>query len=168
MNYFNQKTMIGTAVLLVAILCFYSFSPTRSNTGVVHLTALFQSFAGTLEMEAKIKQDLNRPHVLLDSLNNHLEYLNKTDKDNKVLIESTITKRNLLSEHLQVELTKLNKEYTDKIWSQINSYVQEYAVEKDLDYLYGLDGSGNIMYAKESSNRTADILKYINDRYHGK
>jgi outer membrane protein len=45
--------------------------------------------------------------------------------------------------------------------------MQDYGKKHGYDFIYGAQGSGNLMYANGQKNITDEVLKYINERYQG-
>ena len=51
--------------------------------------------------------------------------------------------------------------------SNLNDVILDYGKENECDYILGADGSGSLMYAKDSDDITKDVLVYINNKYKG-
>lgn len=160
-------SLSGITLLLLCVLLFMSFETNSNNSVSVDLAHLFQNFDGTKQMENQVQSHLNRPQQMLDSLQNKLEWFKQNGRSQDEEAVSTYRKNELLSAQVKEELNKLNADYTSSIWIQINSYVQEYALENSLDYVYGVNGTGTIMYASKSKDATIEILDYVNKKYHG-
>ncbi|WP_418501220.1 OmpH family outer membrane protein [Flagellimonas sp.] len=52
--------------------------------------------------------------------------------------------------------------------NDVNDYIKEYGAEHGHKIIFGAMGSGNIMYAKEATDITKDVLEGLNNRYNGK
>lgn len=86
-------------------------------------------------------------------------------------LQDTI-KANLLKEELYNSLSKdvetQNKEIEKMIWTRLNPYIVEYGKDKGYDYIYGANGTGNVLYADTKKDITDDLIKYVNEKYHDK
>ena len=51
--------------------------------------------------------------------------------------------------------------------NDINDYVKEYGKEHGYPIIFGAGGNGNIMYAEDNADLTAEILIGLNKHYHG-
>jgi len=54
------------------------------------------------------------------------------------------------------------------IWKRLNPYIAEYGKEKGYAYIYGANGTGNVLYADEGEDITDELIEYVNKRYHDK
>lgn len=57
--------------------------------------------------------------------------------------------------------------YNNQILNQINQYMKEYGKDRGYDIIFGAEGSGSVMYAKESIEITDEAVSYINKKYKG-
>jgi outer membrane protein len=71
-------------------------------------------------------------------------------------------------ESFQESNDEMTKQFDEQIIKQINQYVKNYGERNGYKFIYGSDGSGNIMYADSTLDLSNDIIKYINAEYKGK
>lgn len=69
--------------------------------------------------------------------------------------------REAVTQKATAERQRLDKEALD----EINAYIKEYGKREGYDFILGATTSGNIVYAAEGTDITADVLKGLNERY---
>ena len=52
--------------------------------------------------------------------------------------------------------------------TQLNEYIEDFGEENKLDYIFGANGTGTIMYGNESKDVTKEVVTYVNKKYVGK
>jgi outer membrane protein len=57
--------------------------------------------------------------------------------------------------------------YNKAILDQVNKYVLEYGKANHYDYIFGVTEDGNILFAKEGEDITAQVLIFLNAKYEG-
>lgn len=62
---------------------------------------------------------------------------------------------------------KMVKQYDENIIKQLNQYVKDYGEKNKYQFIYGADGSGNLMYADSTYDLTKKIIEYVNERFNG-
>ena len=69
---------------------------------------------------------------------------------------------------IQKQIQEEDKKSTQTVINDINDYVKEYGKKKGYKIIFGASGSGNIMYADESSDLTDKVLEGLNAEFDGK
>jgi outer membrane protein len=169
----EKKIWIGAAVLIMLLITstvmLYLKIP---RSAYINSVELYNDFALKKELEKKIIRKQENNKFLKDSLYQELniDYLKlKGSKDAKAL-SSFDQKRQMYlhrENQMQQEEERLKQQYTEQIWKQLNQYVKDYGKAHNYTYIYGVEGTGNLMYADESRNITGEIKKYVNSRYNG-
>lgn len=166
-----KKYIIPIFTLIVA-----SCSSENSTVGVVDLPSLYASF--------DYQKELNDQFLLVEeSVKNEKDSLNKaiqtielslaqspeySEVDRSVLFDRAYTNYLSEQEYLDYYKDSIATDFSTKVWKQLNSYVEEYGAENDYDVIIGMQGNGNVMYAKEGVNITDDVIVYANNKYNGK
>lgn len=61
----------------------------------------------------------------------------------------------------------LRDQVSQQVWNRLNVYIKEYGLKNDFTYIFGTQGGGNVMYAKEALDVTEELLEYVNAKYEG-
>ncbi|PQJ80300.1 OmpH family outer membrane protein [Polaribacter porphyrae] len=69
---------------------------------------------------------------------------------------------------IQKQIQDEDKKATQTVINDINDFVKEYGKRKGYKIIFGASGSGNIMYARESSDLTELVLEGLNKEFEGK
>lgn len=72
---------------------------------------------------------------------------------------------NSYQEAIQKQIQEEDKKVTQTVINDINDYIKEYGKKKGYKIIFGASGGGNIMYADESTDLTAEVLKGLNGEY---
>lgn len=163
MKYFVAGILV--VVVLVAIVGFVSYSSEKS--GYVKLSKVYEEFELTKEYDKQMKDIQFKRKYLLDSLQMDITRSDSSSDNPTVLIQRKQAFYGL-SQQFEEDNDRLVKSMNEQIWKQINQYLQEYGKEKSYTYIYGADGSGQLMYAAEAKDITTDVSLYINAKYKGK
>jgi len=165
-----KKIIITLAVISIVVLCYWVYTKKSYKSAYIITGNLYESYKGTKELQSKVITQQNRYKLVLDSLRIEIN-LNMSDIANKQKNARTDELKKQYNA-LATDFKKYNEEYVQseqaKVWSQLNEYIQTYGKENNYDYIYGADGSGNIMYADSSFNITKEIVEFANSKYDGK
>lgn len=134
-------------------------SCTSKKTGYVDIFKLVNEFELQKEFTDQVKRDVDKEKAAIDSM---------------VFAEKL--KDPASSEHLRDELyttlyqktEQRNKEIESMIWARLNPYLVDFGKEKGYLYIYGANGTGNVLYADERENITDELIQYVNNRFHDK
>lgn len=160
------------AVFVVISLFFlgYRLLGKDSKVGFITTMKVFDAFRFKKELEKKYQTVQIAKQGYLDSLRLCIEFMEKPE--GKQLNEANVNelkKVYLLKERQYNEENEaLYKDYTERIWKQLNQYVEDYGKENHYKYILGANGQGNIMYADPAEDLTEKVIQYINARYEGK
>lgn len=69
---------------------------------------------------------------------------------------------------IQKQIQEEDQKMTQTVINDINSFVKEYGKENGYPIIFGAGGTGNIMYAEETSDLTNKVLEGLNNHYEGK
>ncbi len=68
---------------------------------------------------------------------------------------------------IQKQIQEEDQKMTQTVVNDINDYVKEYGKNHGYPIIFGAGGSGNIMYAEDASDLTAEVLIGLNEQYTG-
>jgi outer membrane protein len=96
----------------------------------------------------------------------------------KLSKEERITREKLLSmqqenlrqysQNAQKKVKEKDEQITQGVLNQVNSFVEDYGKKQGYDIVLGTTASGNILFAKENMDITAEVLKSLNEQYKSK
>lgn len=151
------RRSLSSLLILVAALLFQSCK--EQKTGFVDMFKLVSEFELQKEYSDQARKEFDRARSAIDSavaaerLRN--AELSETLKDDLYTAFSRKTE-----DH--------NKEIEKMIWTRLNPYITEFGKEHGYRYIYGANGTGNVLYADAGEDITGDLIKYVNNRYHDK
>jgi outer membrane protein len=169
----NLKYLLAIAIsLVISSMVFYLMRDiTAKKQAYVDTIKVFNAFEMKKTLEKKMKQALEQDRFMLDSLKLHLQviYNDSLIDGNKRFIalretQNKIDQKAYQASQNEIELTD---QYNTQIWKQLNQYLKEFGATKELDFMYGTSGQGNILYATEKYDLTTACIAYINDKYLG-
>jgi outer membrane protein len=173
----SGRTIFIIALVLIcaigasAMIFFYKQMP---KTAFVNTNELYSDFQLKKELEKKYSAAENARKAILDSLHNDLQLLSNQTRNSKSIDRKLEERYNSSQETFYAVQTRFEDEnellrdkYTEEIWNRINIYVKEYGERNGYTYIYGANGEGNLMYASNAEDITAEVKEYINKRYNG-
>jgi len=145
------------------------------KTGYIDLKELYNKFDLKKEMERKLSSMQAFSNNFIDSLDLEIMALSKQSDQSggkNVKLEDMIKEQKRQYLVKKAELEDRNKEmavkYDEQIWNQLNQYISDYGETNHYQYVFGVQGTGSIMYASKQNNITEDVVSYVNQRFHGK
>lgn len=165
-----MKILISINIALALVLGLITFSFFTSTKKIVYINTaeVFSEFRMTKELDKEVKAIENDRKSRMDSLNENVRRIQagiiKVSEEELMLVRKNyLEKQNQFSN----EITNVKQASTEKIWKQINQYVNDFGKEKNLDIILGANGQGSLMFAKEKIDITKDLITYINEKYSG-
>lgn len=169
--------------LTVALIAFgaavFSLLESRKYSELVYVDVnkLLEGYKRTAEVRAEFqkKSDLLKANVdsLLVNWQEELQAYEKerakmTKKELQLKQELLANKQeqiNNYQEAIQQQLKEEDRKTTQTVINDINSYIEEYGKEHQYKIIFGASGSGNLMYAHESTDLTQEVLEGLNAEY---
>jgi outer membrane protein len=162
----------GVNLLIVfgAVLYIKSTSP---KFAYVKVTDVYNGFQLKKELEADYthisqsqKLSLDSLTVQLKTLGNEISMKTASENDQKLY---AIKRNEYLLKNKQISdaNSTLTDKYDSEIWKQLNQYVNDFGKQHHYTFLIGASGTGNLMHADDSYDVTAEVIKYVNERYKG-
>lgn len=144
-----------TAIVLIMVLS----SCSQKKTAYVDMFELVQGFELQKEYSEEAKKEMDMKRAIVDSM----IYAEKMKDE----ASGEALKNNLYAAY-QIKVQERNAEIEKIIWKRLNPLVADYGKEHGYTYIYGANGTGNVLYAAEEENITKQLIEYINKKYHGK
>jgi len=157
------------ALGLCALMCgvVYNNIP---KTAFVDNQKLFEAFQGRKELENRLEQDSNQKKGMIDSLGLQIESMKeiaRTDENAQKRLQQMLQQYQRMNQEHQGYYQYKSQEYTEAIWKQISQYTLEYGQVNRYDYVFGIAGSGSLMFGKPQYDITEDVIEFINSKYAG-
>lgn len=141
------------------------------KTAFVDNQRLFNAFQGRKELEDRLEQEFNRKKLVMDSLGLQIKSLQQTTAasiDQQKQLQVMLQRYQQMQQDNQNYYQYKSQEYTEVIWKQISAYTRAYGEEYNYDYVFGIAGSGSLMFGKQHYDITDDVIHFVNKRYAGK
>jgi outer membrane protein len=158
--------------LTIAFGCFFYYK--LPHTAYMRTEEVYNDFKLKKELEVKMNQVQEQRNRILDSLGRELEVLAqeievKQIQSGEKINRYNIVRRNYLmkKEDFEEQNRALSAKYSEQIWKQLNQFIKEFGEKNSYDYIFGVHGEGNLMYADEHENITLELKQYVNDKYEG-
>jgi outer membrane protein len=171
----TRLSIIVLFILFLSLIGYLMYDRSLApKLAYIELSKVFVEFQMKKELEVKLKVVREKRQSLMDSLKFELQILSKQIEEQKGKDKDRIAvfsvKRDAYFEkqkHFEEDDANTAKMFDDQIFTQLNQYVKDYGNKNGYLIILGAEGSGALMYAKESINITEEIKKYVNERYRG-
>ncbi len=152
------RTLLSRTLVIISATVILSSCESK-KTAYVDLYKLVNEFELQKEYSDEAKRDMNKEKTMVDSIIISEKIKNPANYENI---------RNELYAALYKKTEEKNKEIESMIWKRLNPYINDFGKEKGYSFIYGANGTGTMLYADEKYNITDELIKYVNQRYHGK
>jgi outer membrane protein len=167
-----------TGVILSIAAASYLYI-TKPKMGYVNNVKLLTEYKGVEDLKKQYQEHLQSWQANMDTLT--AEFKNEVmvferDKTRmsaaqKASVEKYLGGRQEELYRYKSSLEQKAKEeeakYNKAILDQVNKYVLEYGKANHYDYIFGVTEDGNILFAKEGEDITAQVLIFLNAKYEG-
>lgn len=173
-----KKVPLLLGVLAVVLSCWaFYFSKYSSELVYVDVNKLIEGYNRTKLVKAEFDKKASTAKSQIDSLmTGWQKELQAYEKERASLSQKELElKKELLSnkqqqinayqENMQKHLFDEEKKTTQTVVNDINDYIKEFGKKNGYRIIFGASGTGNIMYADESSDLTEQVLKGLNEEY---
>lgn len=182
-NSVNAISKLATPLSILALIASLAslfISQSKSELVYVDVNKLLQSYDRTkVDREAFNKKTaVMRSNVdsLMTDWQDELKSYEKertsmTKKElalKQELLQNKQQQINNYQQAVQKQIQEEDQKMTQTVVNDINAYVKEYGKNHGHRIIFGAQGNGNIMYAKEGIDLTDKILEGLNKQYHGK
>lgn len=160
---------VANTVLALGIIIFLAFYITnlseKKELVYVDNIKLFNGFNMSKDLSDMHNKKINAKKKQVDSLYQQFQFHIKAEN------QAEMKKTQLVLQNADQQLKEMqqyvSKEVTQQVWNRLNTYIKEYSESKEYTIVLGTQGNGNIMYAKEAIDITAEVIEYANLKYEG-
>lgn len=176
-----NKFSLPLAVIAMLIAIFAVVKIQQSSELVyVDVNKLIEGYKRTKvvrgEFEAKAKTLKSNVDSLVVGWQNELKvyekerskYSKKELKLKQELLGNKQQQINNYQQAIQQQIKEEDQKATQTVINDINDFIKEYGKKEGYKIIFGASGSGNIMYAEESSDLTEKVLEGLNAEFEGK
>lgn len=152
------KSILLIVFFISTVVCGWLFYSNQKvpDTAFVDTNYLFENSEIRKHYEQILQAKKRDAKLHLDSLYSFV-VVNATDRSKMSFAEA--------KERFEAEHQKLEKDFLAKVYNQISNGTIRYGKAKGYDYIFGANGSGNLMYAAESHDVTKDVMVFINKEF---
>jgi len=165
----NHLLPIVNIVLTLGIMLFLAFYITslseRKEYVYIDNIKLFNGFNMSKDMSLIHTRKIKGQEKKLDSLYQLYQIDIKTKDDNKIKLSQQKLQKE--DEALGAMKQHFSKVVSQQIWDRLNTYINEFGKSQEYKIVLGTQGGGNVMFADDSVDVTAEVLKYANAKYEG-
>lgn len=153
---------ISPFLLLRAVLCVSALLPActtpgaRPPLGYINSPQVMQQYHGTAARRQAIELQARGWQRSLDSL-----IATQGTSPNGRQIEQVARYRAAL----QKRVLTAGQQADQQLLQEVNAYLKEYGKAHGYDFIFGATESGNIVYANQTKDLTADVLRELNQTF---
>jgi Skp family chaperone for outer membrane proteins len=125
----------------------------------VDSTKLFEEFDMKKDYDKKIEEDLKQDAMSLDSMNVLMK--NTADSNSIYQLRKDYY---VLEQMYNAKFEKLSTRYTKLVADRLNEYIKKFSESKKLELVVS-GGNGTILYVKETTDMTKQVVKFSNESY---
>lgn len=157
---------LGLALGIIIFLAFYIANLSEKKEQVyIDNIKLFNGFNMSKDLSEMHSKSLQQQGKKVDSLYQqfqfHVEAKNESAiKNTQQLLQAADQELKKLQQYASTEVSK-------QVWDRLNTYIKDFSVANEYAIVFGTQGNGNVMYAKESIDITKEVLEYANSKYEG-
>jgi outer membrane protein len=171
---------INLSVAMVALAtAIFSLFKSQQNAALVYVDVnkLLEGYKKTAVVRAEFQEKTavlraNVDSLLVDwqkELKAYEKERSKMSKKELALQQELLGNKqqqvNNYQQAIQKQLHSEDQKTTQTVVNDINAYVKEYGKKHRYKIIFGASGGGNIMYAGEGTNLTAEVLEGLNATY---
>ncbi len=171
-----MNKVIGLVLALCLLLSGTALYLARQNqlqTAYVDLARVYGEFKYKKQLEQQLARGDRQAQFLLDSIEVQLNGAAQLVREKSPSADQRQFQRlqrdyTLTRQDLMESQRARAQEYDERIWTQLNQYLQDFAHRGGYDYLIGARGDGTIVGGKPHYDLTDEMIDYVNQRYDGK
>ncbi len=162
----------------IAILTLISFTACQQQKiGFVDNGVLINEYQERVDIEAKLQTKVDAFKMRTDSLRSAFELEIKeaelkarkmSQSDIQKLSQQLQQKEQVLSQRVQFEQQQIAQEsqtLNDSVINKVKDFVRAYGKSNSYNFILGSNEAGSVLYGKDASDLTQEILKALNESY---
>jgi outer membrane protein len=167
---------IALIALVVSLAALYS-TTLKTQLVYVDVNRLMDGYKRAKQVDAELTKKTAKVKATVDTLMNKWQaelrlyekekgtYSPKELKLKQELLGNKQQQLNAYQQSMQKQVGEERSKATQTLINDINDYLKEYGKKHSYKIIFGASGSGNIMYADESTDLTGEVLKGLNASY---
>ncbi|HXB13983.1 MAG TPA: OmpH family outer membrane protein [Bacteroidia bacterium] len=174
MAEFKKMWPMWSLIAAIIVYLAYQHFVNREKTGYIIIQDAYNQFEMKKEMQKKFEISHGARKRIIDSTAMVVRMLGQKIDGEKGKDTADINlfrrKRSEYFEHkrqIDQDDSAQLKQCDEEILTQLNQYIKDFGKENHYQYIFG-NGNGSLLAADESANVTAEVSKYVNERYEGK
>jgi Skp family chaperone for outer membrane proteins len=153
------------AIATFLILLFFYYRTNVTNKIIyVNNFELFDKFKMKSDLDKQLQKDLLPSSNQLDSTARLIELYSKLNVDNSK-IDSLKQYYLLLKNDFDKQFQEISKKYTENVNSKLNTFLEAYSIENDIQLIIGNGGQGSTLYVNKEIDWTKKVIEYVNKMY---
>lgn len=161
---FIKWGLLSTMAVTLALVAFTIFHFCwKEKTAYVDLGSVFNGFKYKSQVDQEYNTMLTSRGRILDSL--EAAVISAQNNNDTLRARQLADDYYAQQDQFSKESSTLSADLTQKVWTQLTQYINDYASEHDYTYVFGGKGDGNLLFAKDYKNITEDVLAYVNGKY---
>lgn len=169
MKSINALFLLMFIGLAVGLAILYTKLP---KVAYIEPAELYQDYVGKAYYDSIYNEQVGYYQDTLDIISSHVQAVYEAVEETDT---ASINKFKRAQQYFYDQTgrfqkleTQIREHYVSQIWKALNEQIKEYGLENGYDYIYGANGTGNVMYAKDGHNITQDVKAFINLNYRHK
>lgn len=174
-RHINVLIVFSAISILAISFLIYQLYSSRPKIAYVRTLELVYGYNGMKRAHSEFKNQTTAWQSNIDTLRinyerslskyqQNLSALSATEKEEQqAILKRMENDLNNYASVIQDQAKEREKNLTESVLNQINSYVESYAKKKGYDMVLGAEGSGTIVYATDAYDITKDVLTALNE-----
>lgn len=178
----SKYIMVGIVAILIIQISSISWSYLVPSTEVVYVNndRLINGYQGMIDARATFEEKHQVWKANIDTLTlkvtqaihefeKNSAQMSKTEQQlSKELIQTRQQQLQQYQQAIQQQAEQADTEMTNRVLTQVNTFLSEYGDSHDYQVIMGANNSGNILYAQEGLDITDRVLEELNRNYSGR
>jgi len=161
----KYKVVITVCLLLVLtnVMAVFYINRKVEKIVVVDVIRIFNEFELKKDLEKKVNARLIEVKNKIDSLESFTQRAN-TEHD-KVRFDHYRQMLSQAQEELQQATEVSAKTINEQVWKRLNPLIDEFGKNNDYRLVIGANGMGTVLYNEAATDKTAELIQFINEKY---
>ncbi|MEQ9404090.1 MAG: OmpH family outer membrane protein [Cyclobacteriaceae bacterium] len=175
----NKLTITVIVLVILHLITFYFLFLKPAKVVYVDSNLLLENYEGMKAARQQFQQKAVQWQANIDTLKSEVEKeiakyeqekAGMTAKERSLSEELLKTKQQQFIDYqkgIQQKSQQEDFQMTEKVLSEVNTFIEEYGKRKGYTLILGTTSAGNIVYAEEYLDITEALQNELNDRYLG-
>lgn len=172
--------ILSLIVLIITTTVTFIHFLQRPKIAYVRSHELVERYSGTIEARTSFEKKKSSMLANVDSLkidfernrNQYMMDMGKMSVSSRTDQEKVLGQRQdqiiQYSEVIDQKILEEDEKMMQEVLNQINSFIEEYAIEEGYTLVLGTTLSGSLLYGEKSMDITEELIENLNKKYSGK